>query len=141
MRSPVVMLVIDPDWVQWLERLEALFGLDERLIEGVVAVAEGLVCLVVPLFEGRFGAAHAVEIGFVFDNLGRDGAMTLAGNEPPQALADAMHHAWVAFAAGGTPGWTPYDARERTVMRFAGAGGSIVVDPAAEERQLWDGVR
>src|SRR6202023_4394059 len=47
-----------------------------------------------PLFNSRFGAAHAVEIGFVFDNLGRDGAMTLAGNAPPQALADAMHRAW-----------------------------------------------
>jgi para-nitrobenzyl esterase len=94
-----------------------------------------------PLFDGRFGAAHAVEIGFAFDNLGRDGAMTLAGNEPPQALADAMHRAWVTFATSGTPGWSPYDSRERTVMRFDRAGGTIVVDPAAEERQLWDGVR
>jgi len=94
-----------------------------------------------PLFDGRFGAVHALEIGFVFDNLGRDGAMTLAGDAPPQALADAMHHAWVAFAAGGTPGWSPYDARERMVMHFDGAGASIVADPAAEARQLWDGVR
>jgi para-nitrobenzyl esterase len=94
-----------------------------------------------PLFDGRFGAAHALEIGFVFDNLGRDGAMTLAGNEPPQALADAMHHAWVTFATSGTPGWSPYEARERTVMRFAGTGGTVVMDPAATERQLWDGIR
>ncbi|TMB64654.1 MAG: carboxylesterase/lipase family protein, partial [Chloroflexi bacterium] len=94
-----------------------------------------------PLFNGRFGAAHAVEIGFVFDNLGRDGAMTLAGNEPPQALADAMHHAWVTLATSGAPGWSPYDARERTVMRFAGTGGTVVMDPAAKERQLWDGIR
>src|ERR1700726_9928 len=71
-----------------------------------------------PLFDGRFGAAHAMEIGFVFDNLGRDGAMTLAGNAPPQALADAMHRAWVAFATSGTPGWSAYGSRERTVMRF-----------------------
>src|ERR1700726_984199 len=71
-----------------------------------------------PLFDGRFGAAHAMEIGFVFDNLGRDGAMTLAGKDPPQALANAMHRAWVAFATSGTPGWSAYGSRERTVMRF-----------------------
>ena len=94
-----------------------------------------------PLFNGRFGAAHAMEIGFVFDNLRRDGAMTLAGNEPPQALADAMHHAWVSFATSGSPGWSPYDDRERTVMRFAETGGTVVIDPAASERQLWDGIR
>ena len=94
-----------------------------------------------PLFDGRFGAVHALEIGFVFDNLGRAGAMTLAGREPPQALADVMHRAWVAFATGGAPGWSPYDIRARTVMRFDGAGGTVVVDPAADERRLWDGIR
>jgi para-nitrobenzyl esterase len=94
-----------------------------------------------PLFNGRFGAAHAMEIGFVFNNLGRDGAMTLAGNEPPQALADAMHRAWVSFATSGAPGWSPYDVDERSVMRFDGTGGTVVMDPAAKERQLWDGIR
>jgi para-nitrobenzyl esterase len=94
-----------------------------------------------PLFDGRFGAAHAMEIGFVFDNLGHKGAMTLAGSEPPQALADAMHQAWVAFASSGAPGWSPYDALGRTVMRFDGVGGTVVMDPSANERQLWDGIR
>jgi para-nitrobenzyl esterase len=94
-----------------------------------------------PLFDGRFGSAHAVEIGFVFDNLGLMGGMSLAGSEPPQALADAIHRAWVAFAASGEPGWSPYDSSARTVMRFDGAGGTVVIDPAAEERQLWDSIR
>jgi para-nitrobenzyl esterase len=94
-----------------------------------------------PLFDARFGAVHALEIGFVFDNLGRAGAMTLAGSQPPQALADVMHRAWVAFATSGAPGWSPYDVRERSVMRFDGAGGTVVVDPAADERRLWDGIR
>jgi len=94
-----------------------------------------------PLFDGRFGAVHALEIGFVFDNLGIKGAVSLAGDDPPQALADVMHRAWVAFATSGTPGWSPYHVRERTVMRFDGAGGTVVVDPAADERQLWDGIR
>jgi para-nitrobenzyl esterase len=94
-----------------------------------------------PLFDGRFGAAHAVEIGFVFGNLGVKGAMTLAGTEPPQRLSDVMHKAWVAFATVGTPGWTSYDAKERAVMRFDAAGGTVVMDPGAKERQLWDGIR
>ncbi|HXN02013.1 MAG TPA: carboxylesterase family protein [Candidatus Dormibacteraeota bacterium] len=94
-----------------------------------------------PLFDGRFGAAHALEIGFVFDNLGLPGAMTLAGSEPPQTLADVMHRAWVEFATSGAPGWSPYDVDERTVMRFDGAGGTAVVDPAADVRPLWDGIR
>jgi len=95
-----------------------------------------------PLFDGRFGAVHALEIPFVFDNLGHAGGMTLAGSEPPQTLADVMHRAWVAFATGGVPpGWSPYDVRARTVMRFDGAGGTVVVDPAPDERRLWDGIR
>jgi para-nitrobenzyl esterase len=94
-----------------------------------------------PLFNSRFGAAHAVEIGFVFDNLGRDGGMTLAGDAPPPALADAMHRAWVAFATSGSPGWSPYAVDERSVMRFDRSGGTVVMDPAANERQLWDGIR
>ncbi len=94
-----------------------------------------------PMFDGRFGAAHAVEIGFVFGNLGRKGAMTLAGAEPPGLLSDVMHKAWVAFANRGAPGWTPYDVNERRVMRFDAAGGRVVMDPAAKERQLWDGIR
>ena len=94
-----------------------------------------------PLFEGRFGAAHALEIGFVFDNLRREGAMRLAGDDPPQALADVMHRAWVAFATNGSPGWSPYDSGARSVMRFDEAGGTVVLDPAANERHLWDGIR
>jgi para-nitrobenzyl esterase len=94
-----------------------------------------------PLFEGRFGAAHAVEIGFVFDNLRVKGAWALAGDDPPQALADVMHRAWVAFATNGTPGWPAYDSSARSVMRFDGAGGTVVMDPAANERRLWDGIR
>jgi para-nitrobenzyl esterase len=94
-----------------------------------------------PLFDGRFGAAHAMEIGFVFDNLRRNGGFRLAGDEPPQLLADVMHRAWVSFASSGAPGWSRYDAGERTVMRFDGAGAMVVQDPAGEERQLWDGIR
>ncbi|WP_433888714.1 carboxylesterase/lipase family protein [Streptomyces sp. CA-111067] len=106
-----------------------------------------------PAFDGRLGACHAAEIAFVFDTLGAEEESPLIGPEPPQPLAEAMHSAWVAFAATGDPGWAPYGERDRTTMLFggSGAGGSgatgdpgkprAVSDPRAEERALWEGVR
>ncbi|MGH3434566.1 MAG: carboxylesterase family protein, partial [Thermocrispum sp.] len=59
------------------------------------------------------GACHALELPFVFDNLGKDGGSQLTGPQPPTPLADELHGAWVAFATSGDPGW-PAD----TVRRF-----------------------
>ncbi|MFC0037517.1 carboxylesterase/lipase family protein [Actinomadura rayongensis] len=56
------------------------------------------------------GACHALELGFVFDTLASPHGRPLTGDDPPQPLADAMHGAWVSFAADGDPGWAPYDA-------------------------------
>src|SRR5256886_11568751 len=55
-----------------------------------------------PMFDGRLGACHALELGFVFDNLEHTGPML--GDHPPQPLADEMHRAWVDFARRGDPG-------------------------------------
>jgi carboxylesterase type B len=90
-----------------------------------------------------FGACHALELGFVFDTLDRGADELLGpllGPTPPQALADAMHRAWVAFAATGSPGWPRYDHARRATMRF-GVTSAVVEDPRAAERALWDGVR
>src|ERR1700730_15693322 len=54
-----------------------------------------------PTFDGRLGACHALEMPFVFDNLDKQGFAGLAGTNPPQQIADAMHSAWVAFATSG----------------------------------------
>jgi para-nitrobenzyl esterase len=94
-----------------------------------------------PMFDGRLGACHALEIPFVFDNLETGGLHAMAGDNPPQALADAMHRSWVAFATDGSPGWHPYAEDHRAVMTFGQSGGSVVIDPAPAERELWDGVR
>ncbi|WP_055590651.1 carboxylesterase/lipase family protein [Streptacidiphilus griseoplanus] len=93
-----------------------------------------------PAFDGRLGACHALEIGFVFDNLAQ-GTLGDAGT-PPQHLADEMHAAWVAFARDGSPGpsWPAYGA-DRAVLRFAADGSGVVHDPRAAERRLWNGVR
>ncbi|WP_280425628.1 carboxylesterase/lipase family protein [Nocardia carnea] len=61
--------------------------------------------------DGRLGAAHTVELPFVFDCLDLPalrGARGLLGPaEPPTALAVQMHRAWVDFAHTGDPGWRP----------------------------------
>ena len=92
-----------------------------------------------PAFDGRLGASHALEIPFVFDTLGRE-TEALWGPDPPQALADTMHTAWVAFATKGDPGWSRYDLSRRAAMRFD-VTSTVVDDPRAAERALWAGAR
>jgi carboxylesterase type B len=64
----------------------------------------------------------------------------MLGNDPPQALADEMHRAWVSFAKSGDPGWPAYDLGRRATMRF-GTPSRVVDDPRARERALWEGLR
>ena len=91
-----------------------------------------------PQMGGRLGAAHGVEMAFVFDTLGL-GTEPLLGPTPPQAPADAMHRAWVAFATTGDPGWPKYDASRRTTMHFD-ISSKVVDDPLDKERGLWESV-
>lgn len=59
-------------------------------------------------------AAHALELGFVFDRLADEEAVRLAGSDAPQALADEMHAAWVGFVTNGDPGWPVYGSGRQT---------------------------
>jgi carboxylesterase type B len=101
-----------------------------------------------PVGGGMFGACHALEIPFVFDTLANGAGQMLGnllGDSPPQALAMAMHAAWVSFARSGDPGWPAYDLEHRRTMRFAADGSAnasiVVEDPRAWERRVWEGVR
>jgi para-nitrobenzyl esterase len=93
---------------------------------------------------GGLGACHGLEVPFVFDTLDAPGVPALVGPEPPQALADAVHRAWVAFATTGDPGWPAYTPDRRAVARF-GSGTDpaveVVDDPRGDLRVLWDGIR
>ncbi|MFD9333288.1 carboxylesterase/lipase family protein [Streptomyces sp. NPDC060028] len=55
------------------------------------------------------GSCHALELGFIFDNLAVPESAWLAGPDAPQSLAEEMHAAWVRFAVAGEPGWAPWD--------------------------------
>ena len=63
-----------------------------------------------PAFDGALGAAHALELPFVFDTLAScSGAKGFVGPNPPQPLADSIHRLWVNFARDGTLPWPAFD--------------------------------
>ncbi len=66
---------------------------------------------------GRLGAAHAIDVPFVFDAVedprfaGTDDRV-LGAAGGPQELADRIHGAWVRFVESGDPGWSEHPAVE-----------------------------
>ena len=79
-------------------------------------------------FDAKLGACHALELGFVFDVLDDPAGMALLGGPAPQALADAMHSSWVAFATSGDPGWPRFTAEHPVGMLFDERSRQITED-------------
>ncbi|MFJ2745616.1 carboxylesterase/lipase family protein [Streptomyces sp. NPDC087440] len=97
-----------------------------------------------PAHQGRLGAAHCLELPFVFANFDRWAhAPFLAGLDPVvrDGLARTMHRAWTAFARTGDPNhpalpqWDPYEKDTRTTMRFDTVV-SALDDLAGDARRL-----
>ena len=57
-------------------------------------------------------SGHCLDVPFAWDLLGAEQVGRLAGEEPPQKLADAVHGAYVAFVRDGDPGWPAWDGTE-----------------------------
>ncbi|MEV2278082.1 carboxylesterase family protein [Nocardiopsis sp. NPDC049922] len=98
-----------------------------------------------PAHEGLLGATHCLELPFVFDNFDQWAHAPFVADMPPQsrdALARAMHRAWISFARTGDPNhdglpvWDRYDRPSRGTMRFDTITG-IVHDPAEHSRGLF----
>jgi para-nitrobenzyl esterase len=96
-----------------------------------------------PAFGGILGAAHAMDIPFVWNTLDTPLSRTFTGDSPTrQPLADLMHAAWAAFirrgtpAISGLPAWPPYDLERRATMIFSDAP-HVVDDPQGQVRVLW----
>jgi para-nitrobenzyl esterase len=95
-----------------------------------------------PVFGGMLRSTHALEIPFVFDNLARNTEMFTGTGSERQAIADAMHNAWIAFARtgqphhGGLPTWPEYDTTRRATMRFD-ATCEVLDDPAGADRAAY----
>ena len=66
---------------------------------------------------------HCLDVPFWFDCLDAPGVTALAGDAPPQALADALHGTAVAWVRDGDPGWATWSSRPGTTRMF-GAGAS-----------------
>jgi para-nitrobenzyl esterase len=71
-----------------------------------------------PRCEGRLGAAHGLEVPFVFDRLDTTAGAEITGAGAPQALADAMHGTWVKFVKEGDPGWPRVGEAGKQLMHF-----------------------
>lgn len=69
-----------------------------------------------PACGGELGACHGIELPFVFKTLATaTGARGLAGEAPPQELADHVHGLWVRFATDGSLPWPEFEPRGRQV--------------------------
>ncbi|MEU1350285.1 carboxylesterase family protein [Streptomyces sp. NPDC005795] len=77
---------------------------------------------------GELGAAHTVEMPFVFDVTDQPGLLgpdaLLGTGTPPPELAARTHAAWVAFATTGDPGWAPYERGKEQIMRIGEERGA-----------------
>ncbi|MEO5493554.1 MAG: carboxylesterase family protein [Sphingomonas sp.] len=82
-----------------------------------------------PMFGGELGAAHGMELPFVFDSLAvATGPEGLCGTNPPQQLANRVHGLWVQFAKTGALPWPEFDRTTRQVYKLD--AGEAVHEPA-----------
>jgi para-nitrobenzyl esterase len=100
-----------------------------------------------PAMGGRLGAAHTMEIPFVFGRLDDPGMGPLTGQGGAvQRLSAQMMDAWIAFARTGNPAtealpaWPAYMAGRRATMVFDEAV-TVVDAPMEAERAVWASVR
>ena len=96
-----------------------------------------------PVQGGRLGAAHAMEIPFVFGNIDVPNVPLFIGDDADrQALSDAMVDAWLAFARtgdpshAGLPSWSRWRSADRATMIFDNPC-ELALDPLSEEREAW----
>ncbi|MFK0120353.1 carboxylesterase/lipase family protein [Streptomyces sp. NPDC090994] len=126
---------------------DALFGAGTRALATAHAAHPGSATFAYEFawrshaLDGQLGAAHAVELPFVFDrtHLPRlHGPAGLLGpDRPPADLAARVHATWIRFATTGDPGWDPYDTGRRATMRID-AEWTRIDDPRGRELRAWD---
>ena len=93
-----------------------------------------------PAQNNGLGAAHAVELPYVFDTIDFPESKPLAGSDPSGATADSTHGVWVRFIKEGNPGWAPYTSASRTTGVLTDKV-TVVDDPSQSTRLTWEGVR
>jgi para-nitrobenzyl esterase len=84
-------------------------------------------------------ACHCLDVPFWWDCLDSPvGIAHLAGNHPPQALADTVHAAAVSFVRTGEAGWPAWSERPGTTRVFGGepSARDVVADGYASAEAL-----
>ncbi len=96
-----------------------------------------------PMFGGRFGASHALEVAFIFGTLPEKDFGLLPGkNKETETLTNNMMDAWISFAREGNPNhegipeWPQYTIDKRSTMIF-NIESKVVNAPYDEERVAW----
>ncbi len=96
-----------------------------------------------PAYNGKFGAAHAMDVSASFHNV-RD-AILGSGSSDARLMCDALASTWIAFAKTGDPNnpqiphWPPFETRERATMVFD-RNTRIERDPHRALREFWRGM-
>ncbi len=92
------------------------------------------------------GAAHSIELPFVFGHLTGKGAEAFLGPNPRLALSRRTQAAWTAFATSGNPSvagetaWPRYDETTRATLFLDDGPWHVVHDPKGEARRLLRGM-
>jgi para-nitrobenzyl esterase len=121
-------------------RAASIIQAERKYAQRAAPVFMYLFTWVTPLLNGRLRSCHALEIPFVFENLGT-GIFT--GTNPERfSLTEKMSESWLSFARGGAPSyhklpaWPPYTTEERATMIF-GAECHVEKDPLSAGRKAW----
>ena len=115
---------------------------DRKAAQGGAPVYLYMLAWNTPVDGGKWRAPHALEIGFVFDNVAKSESMSGVGPDQ-QRIADLMSESWLAFARSGDPNnklvptWPAYDPTRRSAMVFD-LEPKVVEDPHGTERRLFE---
>lgn len=121
-------------------RMDAIHQAERKATQGGAAVYMYLFSWRTPVWGGKLGSPHGIEIPFVFENLG-EAKDRIGTGADLRSVADNLSGAWVAFARTGNPNhsgiprWPAYTSRDRATMIFADHC-KVVNDPQKNERLL-----
>lgn len=96
-------------------------------------------------FNSEQGASHCLDFLLIFGTLGLEEAGAHRSAHPDAALeitgvGGRMRGDWVNFAADGSPGWAPYDPRNRST-RVYDAQATTQSYPEEASRRIWSAHR
>jgi para-nitrobenzyl esterase len=96
-----------------------------------------------PGFDGKFGAAHGIDVAASLNN--EHNAIVGGGSSEARERCRALSGAWIAFARTGNPNhaglphWPAFETTNRATL-VLGVEHQIVSDPYSDIRLAWRGI-